>query len=157
FYNDTLFFACYFLNHILGGGGSSYLFRRVREKSGLCYSICSSYMGATGIIVIMCVLDPKDVKKGIKEIEKAVEDISNLDFDLEEVKKYFISSQLLQTDYLDTGIENYISDNYFLDTPKSKDEIMCFNKVTKEDILKVYKRLKKSFVYILGGKVDERI
>ncbi|MDE6660556.1 MAG: insulinase family protein, partial [Anaeroplasmataceae bacterium] len=44
FSNDPLFFACSFLNHILGGGGSSYLFRRAREKSGLCYSICSSYI-----------------------------------------------------------------------------------------------------------------
>ncbi|MDE6407404.1 MAG: insulinase family protein [Anaeroplasmataceae bacterium] len=153
FSDDKFFSACAFLNQILGGGGSSYLFRKVREKYGLCYSISSSYMGASGIILITCVLDPKNVKKGISAIEEALEEIPKLDFDLEEIRNIFISKVRLQEDYLDTAIENYLMDTYFLDTPKSCDVIKDYKNVTKDDILEVYKRLKKSFVYVLGGRI----
>ncbi|MDE5546929.1 MAG: insulinase family protein [Anaeroplasmataceae bacterium] len=153
FSDDRLFSACAFLNHILGEGGSSYLFRKVREKYGLCYAISSSYMGASGIILISCVLDPKNVKKGIEAIEEAVEEIEKLEFDLEEIRNVFISKTRLMEDYLDTAIENYFMDTYFLDTPKSSQAIKGYQNVTMKDILEVYKRLKKSFVYVLGGKV----
>ncbi|MDE6242106.1 MAG: insulinase family protein [Anaeroplasmataceae bacterium] len=153
FSDDRLFSACAFLNHILGDGGASYLFRKVREEYGLCYSISSNYMGASGIILITCVLDPKNVKKGIEAIEEAVKEIEKLDFDLEEIRNVFISRTRLMEDYLDTAIENYFMDTYFLDTPKSSQAIKSYKNVTMEDVLEVYKRLKKSFVYVLGGKV----
>lgn len=156
FADDPLYFACSCLNHILGGDGSSTLFQKVRETYGLCYSIHSTYFGASGIFLITCVLDPRDVEKGIRAIDEAIEEISKLEFDLEKVKAIFISNKLLQEDYLETAIENYISDTYFLDTPKSNEEIEGYASVTKEDILKVYKRLKKSFTYILGGKLHAK-
>lgn len=152
FSDDSLSTACSFLNHILGGSSSSYLFQKVRETYGLCYSIHSSYLGATGIIIVSCALDPKNIKQGLKAIDEAVEEMKSLDFDLEEIKNIFIANHRFLEDYLDTVIQNYISDTYFLDTPKTSEEIKLYKSVTKEDIMKVYQKLKKSFVYILGGK-----
>ncbi|MDE7264229.1 MAG: insulinase family protein [Anaeroplasmataceae bacterium] len=154
--DDPLYYACMFLNHILGGTSSSYLFQLVREKYGLCYSIHSTYLGATGIIVITCVLDPMQVKKGLSAIEEAILEILKLQFSLEEIQKYYISNHNLAEDYIDTAIQNYISDHYFLDTPKSFEEVNQMKKVSKEDILKVYQGLNKAFVYVLGGKINEK-
>lgn len=146
------YYACMFLNHILGGGSSSYLFKIVREKYGLCYSIHSTYLGATGIIVISCVLDSTLLKQGIEAIDEAISSMDNLDFELEETRKYYLSNHALGEDYIETAIQNYLGDNFFLDTPKSTSEVKGFQSVTKEEVKKVYKHLKKSFTYILGGK-----
>ncbi|MCM1130068.1 MAG: insulinase family protein [Roseburia sp.] len=154
FLDDPLSTACSFLNYILGGSSSSYLFQKVREEQGLCYYISSSYLGASGIILISCILDPKNIDKALKAIDEALEEIKNFNFDLDEIKNIFISNHRFLEDDLDTVIQNYLSDTYFLDTPKSLKEISLYRKVTQEDIGKVYQGLKKSFVYILGGNVD---
>lgn len=156
FADDPLYYACMFLNHILGGTSSSYLFQLVREKYGLCYSIHSTYLGATGILVITCALDPMQVKKGLSAIEEAFLEIPKLEFFLEEIQNYYISNHNLGEDYIETAIQNYISDHYFLDTPKSTEEVEQMKKVSKEDILTVYQGLKKAFVYVLGGKHYEK-
>ncbi|MDE6656370.1 MAG: insulinase family protein [Anaeroplasmataceae bacterium] len=152
FSDDSLTTACSFLNHILGGGSSSLLFQKVRESYGLCYTIHSSYLGASGIILISCVLDPKDIQQGLKAIDEAIEEMKEMDFDLEEIRNIFIANHRSLEDYLDTAIQNYVSDTYFLDTPKTSEELQLYKNVTKDDICKVYQNLKKSFVYILGGK-----
>ena len=55
--NDPDFMAAYVVNHILGGGSGSRLYREVREKRGLAYSISESlvwmnhsalFVGSTG-------------------------------------------------------------------------------------------------------------
>ncbi|CAA2137738.1 M16 family metallopeptidase [Methylobacterium bullatum] len=55
---DPDFLAAFVVNHCLGGGSTSRLFREVREKRGLCYSIgsviqtqegCSTWRGSTSV------------------------------------------------------------------------------------------------------------
>lgn len=152
FADDPLYYACMFLNHILGGNSSSYLFDIVREKYGLCYTIQSTYLAASGIIIISCVLDPSDVEQGTKAIDEAMQQIPKVEFDIDEIKKYFISNASLAQDYIEAAMQNYLSDHYFLDTPKTSKEVSAYKKVTKEDILSAYHKLEKTFTYIFGGK-----
>ena len=60
--NDPLYYAAVILNHILGGASNSLLFQTIREKLGLCYSISSLYLGATGILVISAIVNSEDVE-----------------------------------------------------------------------------------------------
>lgn len=67
------------MSNILGGGASSLLFQRIREKKGLCYSIYS-YISAfknTGVLTIYTSMNPRyaDVVVGLinDEIEKFIE------------------------------------------------------------------------------------
>lgn len=153
--NDALYYPMLCLNYLLGGSDSSLLFNIVREKYGLCYSIHSTYYAATGILMISAALDPKDEEKGMMAIEEAIQSLENFKFDLEPIQNHFVSSILLGEDYIDTAIYNYLYDTYFLDTPKTTEELKHIMKVKKEDIISAYHRIKKSFTYILGGKSHE--
>lgn len=152
FADDPLYYACMCLNHILGGNSSSYLFGIVREKYGLCYSIHSTYLAASGIIILSCTLDPSSLNQGLEAIEEAFKELPKLNFDLEETKKHFISNHYLGEDYIDTAIQNYLSDHYFLDTPKSTKEVEALKHVSKQDILSAFHKLTKTFTYVYGGK-----
>ncbi len=151
FADDPLYYAGCVFNQLMGGGASSYLFRILREELGLCYSIHSSYYSTMGILLISAVLDEKNVQEGIQSIENIIEHVNPTVEDLEAAKAYTIG--LIQTgeDAIDTKIWNYLKDTYFLDTPKSTEKIESFTLVRLADVKKVLQKLKKSFVYILGG------
>lgn len=151
FADDKAYYACMLLNHLLGGNSSSYLFTIVREKYGLCYSIHSTYLGASGIILVSCALEPQQLKQGLKAIDEAVLSLSKMDFDIEEAKQFYLSNHYIGKDYIDTAIHNYLGDHYFLDTPKSSLEVESIQAVTKEEVMEAYKKLKKSFTYVFGG------
>lgn len=153
--NDDDFYAMQYLNYIIGGQASSRLFKYVREKYGLCYSISSMYLGASGIIVISAIINLTDLEDTVKVIEEALKSIFVEDFNFDLVKNHFISSHNAGNDYMATAIVNYLSDNYFLDTPKSYKEIEMLTKVTKEDIFRVYDKLARTLIYVYGGDGNE--
>ncbi len=153
--NDKLYFAMMFLNYIFGGASSSNLFKIVREKYGLCYAISSMYLGATGIIIVSTILDKKNIEKAIEAFEESLNEIKNGNFDIEEVRRHYVSVYKANSDYQETAISNYLSDNYFLDSPKSTKELEGILSVTKEDISKCAQLLEQTFIYAYGGKNDE--
>jgi predicted Zn-dependent peptidase len=63
-------YAMYLFNTILGGGMSSRLFQKIREKQGLCYSVFSYYVSYTdcGTFNIYCSTDAKNFRKTIHSI-----------------------------------------------------------------------------------------
>jgi len=69
-------FTMQMLSNILGGGMSSRMFQRVREQSGLCYSIysfSSSYFG-TGILGIYTALSKATEQKALALIRQELDD-----------------------------------------------------------------------------------
>lgn len=152
FTNDELYYPAVFLNYILGGSASSKLFLLVREKYGLCYSISSIYLGASGIIIVSAILDEQKIPKALSRIEEAVETIGKGEYDLEEVKRYYLSIHQANEDFQETQISNYLTDHYFLDTPASDQETDALNAVKKEDIRKVFEQMKRTFTLTYGGK-----
>lgn len=155
FANDKLYYAMMFLNYLFGGASSSYLFKIVREKYGLCYAISSMYLGATGIILVSTILDKKNVQNALSAFEEAISEIKLGNFDCEEVRKHYISVYKANTDFQETSIANYLSDNYFLDSPKSSDELEGILSVTKEDIITCANLLEQTFIYVYGGENNE--
>lgn len=153
--SDKLYYAMMFLNYIFGGASSSFLFKIVREKYGLCYAISSMYLGATGIIIVSTILDKKNVLQATKAFEEALEEIKKGNFDIEEIRKHYVSVFKANTDFQETSISNYLSDNYFLDSPKSSDELNGILKVTKEDIITCANLLEETFIYAYGGVDNE--
>lgn len=154
--NDPLYYAAVFLNHILGGASNSLLFQTIREKLGLCYSISSLYLGATGILVVSAIVNSEDVEDTLSAIDKIVDNFLSSPYSLKEIKAYYISNYYLGEDFIDTKINQYLSDTYFLDSPKSKEELKKIKSVTKQDVIQAYQKLKKAFTYVLGGETDEK-
>ena len=143
------------LNYIFGGHSNSKLFRIVREKYGLCYQINSLYLGATGIIVVSAIINPSDLDKTLKAIKECEKEFENKDFDIEEARNYYLSNFTNGLDYLETAVNNYLADNFFLDTPKSDKELERINCVTKEDVYQAFLKLKQNFIFVYGGEQDE--
>jgi predicted Zn-dependent peptidase len=68
--SDELRYALYLFNTILGGGMSSRLFQKIREKQGLCYSVYSYYVSYTdcGTFNVYCSTDLKNFRKTMHSI-----------------------------------------------------------------------------------------
>lgn len=79
---DTDFYGAGVLGIILGGGMSSKLFQKIREKKGLCYRIeaCSTGSEDTGIIEIACATAPEKTNEAIiaiiEELKNTTENIT---------------------------------------------------------------------------------
>ena len=101
--HDPNFMAGYVVNHILGGGSSSRLYKEVREKRGLAYSIYQSllwmdrsalFIGNTGTRADRA---GETVDAVEKEIRRMAED-GPTQKELDEAKSYLKGSQMLALD-----------------------------------------------------------
>jgi zinc protease len=102
--HDPNFMAAYVVNHILGGGGlSSRLYKEVREKRGLAYSVYESllwmdhsalFVGNTGTRADRA---GETVDAVEKEIRRIAED-GPTQKELDEAKSYLKGSQMLALD-----------------------------------------------------------
>jgi predicted Zn-dependent peptidase len=154
-YRDhKLFHATTLLNIGLGGTGNSKLFSIVREKYGLCYSIHSSYLGASGIIVISAIINKNNLDKTLFSVDEAMDNLLT-DFNLDEYKNYLIESIISRRDNMSTYITDHLMNNFFIDSFPSTEEVNLINSVTMSDVKKAYKKLNKSLVYIYGGNNNE--
>ena len=154
FSTNKLFYALSFFNYALGGSSDSLLFKNVREKNSLCYSISSSYLGASGILIVSAIINKRDLDKVIKLIDDSI--LGTCDnINLDEIKKTFILEKRGRCDYLSSGISDHFMDNYFVDGVKSYDEIQLINQVELDDVKKSAEHIKKSLVYVYGGDLDE--
>ena len=78
-------YVSYIYSYILGGGPDSMLFKNVREKNSLCYSINASIYSISDLMIIKSGINAKDVSKAIKIIKEQVKKIKKGNFDLEEI------------------------------------------------------------------------
>lgn len=154
--DDKLYYPMMFLNYILGGQASSLLFKIVREKYGLCYSINTIYLGATGILILSAILHPKDYAKALSAMEEVFQLLEAGDFSIEEARSFYKAANLMGKDYIETAIQNYLSDTYFLDSPKASLELEELDKVTKADVLEAFHKMRQSFIFVYGGESIER-
>lgn len=145
-------------NVILGGGSDSKLFKEVREENSLCYTIYSVPNKLDRVLIIQAGIDKNSYDKTVKLIEKDLEDMRRGKFsdnDISIAREYFLTA-------LEEVLESpdRIIDNYFMmeligtDTIEEKREKIM--KVTKEEIVKVAKKVKLDTVFLLEGIKDER-
>src|SRR6185437_12486063 len=145
---DPDFMAAYIDNHILGGGSlSSRLYREVREKRGLAYSVSESllwmdhsslFVGQTGTRADRAG-DTIDAVE--KEVRKFAEDGPTQE-ELDEAKSYLKGSQMLQLDTsskLATAMLQYQLDKMPIDYLEKRSGII--DAVTLDDAREMAKRL----------------
>jgi zinc protease len=102
--HDPHFMAAYVVNHILGGGTlSSRLYREVREKRGLAYSVYESLLWMNHSAVVVGTTGTRADRAGetIDAIEKEVRRIAAdgpTQQELDEAKSYLKGSQMLALD-----------------------------------------------------------
>lgn len=146
--DDPKFMAAYVVNHILGGGGlSSRLYREVREKRGLAYSVSeyllwmehsALFVGNTGTRADRAgeTVDAID-----KEVRRMAED-GPTQKELDEAKSYLKGSQMLQLDSsskLASALLQYQVDRLGIDYIERRNSIV--DAVTLDDARQAAKRL----------------
>lgn len=146
--HDPDFMAAYIDNHILGGGSlSSRLYREVREKRGLAYSVSeallwmdhsSLFVGTTGTRADRA---GESVNAIDQEIQRFAED-GPTQKELDEAKSYLKGSQMLALDTsskLASGLLQYQMDNLPIDYIEKRNAIV--DAVTLDQAKQVAKRL----------------
>jgi zinc protease len=146
--HDPDFMAAYIDNHILGGGSlSSRLYREVREKRGLAYSISESllwmdhsslFAGTTGTRADRA---GESIDAINKEIQRFAED-GPTQKELDEAKSYLKGSQMLALDTsskLASGLLQYQMDNLPIDYIEKRNGLV--DAVTLDQAKQVAKRL----------------
>lgn len=144
-------------NYILGGGPDSLLFKDVREKHSLCYSINSSVSKVFNIMTIRSGIEAKSFKKAVRLIRKNLKKMEKGEFseeDIEKAKTVYTTSVLSMMDSPSSIISLYETKEYFnwdLIDKRMKE----IKKVTKEQIIAVAKKVKLDTIYLLEGENHE--
>jgi len=148
-------YVSYIYSYVLGGGPDSKLFKNVREKNSLCYSISSSIYGISDLMVIKAGINAKDAPKAIKLIKEQVKKMQKGDFELEEIEKAkttYLSSLKGLDDNPASIVNIYVSKEYlgydFVNDRKNK-----IQTITKEEVIALAKKIHPDTIFILEGSI----
>lgn len=140
-------------NIIFGGGPDSKLFKNVREKNSLCYTIFSVINKLDSIMIIRSGIDKINFDKAIKLIKEDLEEMKKGNFNDNDIK--------IAKEYFNTALdeieerEDQIIDNYYLIDLINNDPIdvrrQKINKVTKDEIIQVANKVNIDTIFCLEG------
>ncbi|SFQ04139.1 zinc protease [Bradyrhizobium sp. Ghvi] len=144
---DPNFMSALVVNHILGGGSSSRLYREVREKRGLAYSVFDQlvWMEHTALFVGNTGTQADRAEDTIEVVEREVRRIAEegpTQKELEEAKSYLKGSQMLALDSsskLAKTLLHYRLDNLPIDYIEKRNA--SIDAVTIDDAKQAAKRL----------------
>ena len=141
---------------ILGGGPDSKLFKNVREKNSLCYSVNCSYLPVFNTMIISAGINSSDFKKCLSLIKKELTNMSKGNFEEEDInaaKTTYINSLREIEDSQASIIRIFESHEYLnFDFLDKRTEVL---NVTKEDIINFSKKINLDTIYLLEGSQDE--
>jgi predicted Zn-dependent peptidase len=154
---EDQYYQMLLLNSLLGMSSNSYLFKIVREKENLCYSIRSNYDQYSNTIMVSAGINNVDYPKVVKLIEGIINDklIDNQisDEDLEDAK-VVLYDMLRKTNDSQAGIVNYRLNRLlqgFNDDIET--DIKKIAKLTSKDIAKMAQKMHLQTKYSLSGEV----
>jgi zinc protease len=145
--DDPKFMAAYVVNHILGSGSSSRLYREVREKRGLAYSVSEYllWMQHSALFVGNTGTRADRAGESVDAIEKEVRRMAEegpTQQELDEAKSYLKGSQMLALDTsskLASALLQYQIDKLGIDYIERRNSIV--DAVTLDDAKQAAKRL----------------
>ena len=151
-------YALTLYNVILGGGCDSKLFKNVREKHSLCYTVYSVPNKLDNVLLIQAGIDKENYEKTVKLIEEYIDEMKKGKFDESDIsiaREYYLTALEEVLESADRIIDNYLMLELIgTDTIDVKREMI--KKVTKEEIIKVAKKVKLDTIFLLEGVRDER-
>lgn len=144
-------------SEILGGSSNSILFSKVREEKSYCYYINSGVKAYDNILIINSGMENKNVEPAIKLIRKCLKDINNgkISDDILESSKNTIISSIKTSSDTPSGIINTALSRVLVSSDSTVDRIKNFSKITKEDIIKVSKKVNLHTILTLENKEDD--
>lgn len=156
--NSKDYYAFNLGNILFGGIPSSLLFSEVREKHSLCYTISARACRNEGLLLVKTLIEKDKKEQTINEIRKQFKRIIDKDYDTEliDVCKMMLKNNTRtiddDLDYLVDYNFNSKINNINQSTSEYLNEI---EKVTADDISRVYQRLNEYMIYFLEGDKHE--
>ena len=147
--------AMQMLNAILGGGMTSKLFRNVREKMSLCYSIDSAYYGTKGILLASAGIDFDKEEITRREILNQLRACQEGDITDEELgaAREAILSSLRAVQDAPGAIENFYGTAALSGLCLTREEYMqAVEQTTREDVVRCAQSLTLHSTYFLKGE-----
>jgi len=130
-------------NELLGGSSNSILFENLREKNSYCYYANSSVKAYDNILIINSGVEGDNIDKCIKLIRKCLKNIREgkiRNEDIEASKNTIISAIKSSSDE-PMGIINTALSRVLVGTDEEDVRIQNFSSLTKDDIVKVSKKV----------------
>lgn len=141
-------------NEILGGSSNSLLFDTVREKNSYAYYINSNQKAYDNILMIYSGIESGNSENVLKLIKKTLQNLAKGNFSetgLENAKETIISSIKASTDS-PAGIINTYYAKVLVNSDDFDQRIANIQKITKEDVMGLSKKVTMHTVYLLEGK-----
>ena len=145
-------------NVILGTGSmETKLFKYLREQNSLCYTTRSLYQKYDNLLILYAGIDPSSYKLSVDLMKKALQEMKDGVISEEELDnaKALLKSSLGMT-YDNPGglVNNYLFEN--LDKlPRLDVRIKEIMEVSKEEIVKVAKKVRINTIYMLSDGDEE--
>lgn len=140
-------------NMILGGNSESKFFQIIREKHSLAYYVYSSLNKLDSLMIIKAGISRENFDKTLYLVKKLMKDMVKGSFTEEHiaiVKENYLSLLKEIEDNENAIVETYLAKDLLNlgDIEERKTEVM---KVTKEDIMKLARKVKIDTVFLLEG------
>lgn len=143
-------------NIIFGGGNDSKLFKTVREKNSLCYTIYSNLSKLDNTIIIKAGIDKNNYKKTVDIVKEVLLKIQKGKITQKDIKiaKELYDNSILSIEEDPMQIINEYLTEQIIGFENYKERSKIMNKVTKRSIVKVSKKIKIDTIFLLEG--DEK-
>lgn len=145
-------------NEILGNGGlNSKLSKTLREENQLCYSVSLGSFKYDNLILIQVGLEEENVPLAIKLIKKCVKDMALGKISEEEIIQFKKQLQMyvdIIYDNQNSLINNYVF-NSIVKVPLITEMGEKLDSISKEELVKLGKKLKLNFIYELKSKENK--
>ncbi|HEX6923089.1 MAG TPA: pitrilysin family protein [Bacillales bacterium] len=154
-YADDEYYALLVFNGILGGFPHSKLFINVREKASLAYYASSRLETHKGLLLVFSGIQSSNYEKAVTIIKEQTEKMRQGDFSDEEFQqtKAMLKNQILETVDNPRGIIEFFYNGISTGCERSVDEwIAGVDGVSKEDVIRIAKKVKLDTTYFLKGK-----
>ena len=145
------------LSYILGGAPDSKLFKEVREKNSLCYSISSSGIALSNALIVKAGISATNFKKTVTLVKKAVKSIAQGSFTKEDIMRAKVT-YMNSIKELEDNPQNLLSMYTGMEYLKSDDietRIKKISRVSKKNITKLASKLHLDVIYLLEGDESE--
>lgn len=153
-FGDQDYFALQVFNGIFGGFSHSKLFINVREKASLAYYAASRLESHKGLLMVMSGIEAKNYDQATTIIREQMDAMKKGDFTDQEIEqtKAVINNQLLETTDTSRGLVEILYHNVIANQNFTVDDwIQGINKISKQDIIEVAKKIELDTIYFLTG------
>ena len=146
-------------SYILGGGPDSKLFKNIREKNSLCYSISSIGQPLNSILIVSAGISLNKFDKVVSLVKKEIKKMIKGDFsdnDIVKAKVTYLNSLKELEDNPQSILSMYVGMEY-LNSHDMNQRINNINKVTKSDVVSLANKVHLDTIYLLeGGDANEK-